>query len=155
MIRLKNNTGGWYSLKLDDSTGIKPARTFTFLNENTELTIPADYAASIMTDPYATYAYKAGMFSVIGGAEELEKLAVESGAATAEEVKTINQNIVPDAMLIAALKNGKLAKVEEYINSPNLERLTQLAIDNLKSISQEKIDAIEKATGVSLSVEGE
>lgn len=155
MIRLKNNTGGWYSLKLDDSTGVKPARTFTFLNEKTELTIPIDYAASIMTDPYAEYAYKAGMFSVISGADELEKLAVDSGTTTAEEIKVINQNIVPDAMLIAALKNGKLSKVEEYINSPNLERLTQLAIDNLKSISQEKIEAIEKATGVSLFVEGE
>ena len=58
-------------------------------------------------------------------------------------------------MLVAALKDGKLSKVEQYINSPNLDRLVQLAVDNIASISREKIDAIEKATGVAITIDNE
>ena len=72
-----------------------------------------------------------------------------------EEVKEIKSKIVPDAMLLAALRDGKLSKVQEYIHSPNLERLVQLAIDNIDAISKEKIDAIEQATGVSLVLDNE
>ena len=155
MIRLKNNTGGWYSLKLQDSTGIKQDRTFVFATPGAELTIPNDYAASIPSDPYAYPAYKMGLFIIVNGQDEFDNLMVESGMVNKEEVEKIKANIVPDAMLLAALKDGKLSKVKEYINSPNLERLVQLAIDNINSISREKIDAIEQATGVSLTIENE
>ena len=47
MIRLKNNTGGYYSLELEDSQSIKPNRTFVFNFPGMEINIPSDYAASI------------------------------------------------------------------------------------------------------------
>lgn len=154
MIRLKNNTGGWYSLKLQDSNGEKFDKTFVFPLPETELNIPANYAASIANDLYALTAYKTGAFLVIKGQEELDKYLNENGIEK-EEAEEIKASIVPDAMLLAALRDGKLAKVEEYINSPNLERLVQLAINNIESISKEKIDAIEKATGVCLTIDEE
>lgn len=155
MIRLKNNTGGYYSLNLPDSTGMRPDKLFVFPLPTSELNIPADYAASIASNEYAYAAYQKGLFTVVTGADELEKYFIEYGLVTKEELQTVKANIVPDAMLLAALRDGKLAKVKEYINSPNLERLTQLAVDNIQSISKEKIDAIEKATGVSLTMEDE
>ena len=155
MIRFKNNTGGWYALTLEDSTGMRPSKTFIFSTPSTELTIPTDYAASVVTDPYAMIAYKTGMFTVVQGQDEFDKLFVDSGMVTEEEVKEIKSKIVPDAMLLASLRDGKLSKVQEYIHSPNLERLVQLAIDNIDAISKEKIDAIEQATGVSLVLDNE
>ena len=155
MIRFKNNTGGWYALTLEDSTGMRPSKTFIFSTPSTELTIPTDYAASVVTDPYAMTAYKTGMFTVVQGQNGFDKLFVDSGTVTEEEVKEIKSKIVPDAMLLAALRDGKLSKVQEYIHSPNLERLVQLAIDNIDAISKEKIDAIEQATGVSLVLDNE
>lgn len=154
MIRLKNNTGGWYSLKLQDSTGTKFDRTFVFPLPDTELTVPDDYAASIASDLYALAAYKSGTFLVVKGQEELDAYLKENGNED-HEIVEMKANIVPDAMLLAALKDGKLAKVKEYINSPNLDRLVQLAIDNIQSISKEKIGAIEEATGVSLTIDEE
>lgn len=155
MIRLKNNTGGYYSLELEDSQSIKPNRTFVFNFPGMEINIPSDYAASIASNLYAYAAYKKGLFTVVKGQEELDGYFIEAGVATPEEIKSVNASIVSDAMLVAALKDGKLSKVEQYINSPNLDRLVQLAVDNIASISREKIDAIEKATGVAITIDNE
>lgn len=155
MIRLKNNTGGYYSLNLKDFQSMKMDRTFVFNTPGMELNIPDDYAASIPSDPYAFAAYKAGIFTVVNDQEKFNKMLVDAGVASPEETKVIQASIVPDGMLLAALKDGKLSKVQEYINSPNLERLVQLAVDNAQSISREKIDAIEKATGLAITVENE
>ena len=156
MIRLKNNTGGFYSLELEDVDGVRGEnRVFYFTSANSEVSIPDMFVASIATNDLAFSAYKMGLFTVVKGQEILDKYLVEAGRVDASEVKKLAEAVVPDTMLLAALKTGKLEKVKEYVNSVNLSRLTQLAIDNIASISKDKIELIEKATGTSLTIDEE
>lgn len=150
MIRLKNNTGGYYSIKLSDYTGVRPDKIFSFPLPTTILPIHKDYAMSIPSDIYAFEAYKKGLFIVVEGEKEFDEILKESGFYTEEEIKTVQTNIVHDNLLLSALVNGTLDKVKEYVNSDNKLRLIQLAIDNKEKISQEKIKYIETVAGISL-----
>lgn len=151
MIRLKNNTGGYYSIKLSDYTGARPDKIFSFPLPTTILPVHKDYIMSIPSDVYAYEAYKKGLFIVVEGEEEFNKILKESGFFTEEEIDATQKSIVHDNLLISALINGSLEKVKEYANSSNKLRLIQLAIDNKDKISQEKIKYIEKIAGISLS----
>lgn len=153
MIRFKNNTGGYYSIKLTDYTGVRPEKVFSFPLPTTVLPIPHDYAAGIALDPYAMAAYEAGYFLVVDGKDEFDKLLSESGAISEEQIETIEKNILHDNLLLAALTTGKLETVKEYYNSPNRVRLVQLAIDNSDKITKEKLDYLEQEANISLSYE--
>lgn len=153
MIRIKNNTGGYYSLQLEDSTGIKPDKFFIFPLPTTELAIPDDYAKSIAFNPYAIEAYRTGLFVVTQGQAELDQILIDSGSYDDKEVKEIKDNITPDAMLLAALRNGTVEKVMSYYESPNRDRLIQLAVDHCSEVASDKIDALEKASGLSIKIE--
>lgn len=153
MLRIKNNTGGYFSIQLEDSTGVKGPRVFRLPSATSQVTIPDDYAKSIAITDRAMSAYKKGYFTCVSGEEVITGTAVENGVGSKEEVEQIKKDIVPNAILTAALKSGTLAKIKEYLNSNNRDRLVQLAQENLDSISSEKIQAIEEATGVSLRIE--
>ncbi|MCF0115111.1 MAG: hypothetical protein HUJ56_07145, partial [Erysipelotrichaceae bacterium] len=47
MIRIKNNSGGYLSLYLDDYTGVKPSRWFIMPTADSEVAIPAEYESQV------------------------------------------------------------------------------------------------------------
>lgn len=152
MIRFKNNTGGYFSIRLEDITGMKPSKFFSFPMPSSELTIPSDYVATIPLNEYAYNAYQKGLFVITHGQDEFDKLMKESGMFEDKQYEEDKANIAPDTMLLAALRDGKLDKVMAYYNSPNKDRLMQIAADHINEISQEKINALEKASGISIAM---
>ena len=153
MLRIKNNTGGYLSIQLPDYTGMRETRFFRMPNKNSQISIPDEYAKSIATDIYAFRAYQKGLFVCLNGEDIIINAAIENGLIEPEKAQTVQSQIVPNALLLAALRDGTVAKVQEYLNSPNRERLIDLAQEHYKEISPSKIEAIEEKTGISLQIE--
>ena len=127
---------------------------FAMDEKSPRIGVPMNYALSIFTDATLESMLKQHVFE-IENIDEVVAAAEERGfiAKAADELKEIKAPRRTKETLLAIIKGGNLAKIEELLKSADKERAWELVVQNVEQLSIQTVDKIEEITGMALREE--
>ena len=127
---------------------------FAMDEKSPRIGVPMNYALSIFTDATLESMLKQHVFE-IENINEVVAAAEERGfiAKAEDELKELKAPKRTKETLLAIIKGGNLAKIEELFKSPDKERAWELVVQNIEQLSIQTVDKIEEITGMALREE--
>lgn len=150
-VWIKNNFDGYYSLELPDYRGISQmTRKFIMLEQGALVAIPMEYALSIFMAPHARNAWRAGFFSFEKNVDSLLEEAYDEGLLTSEEAATVLKGFLDKDAIVAILKDGDNAKIDDLFNGPNKSRAFFAAQSVADELTNTVVNQVEQLTGLAI-----
>lgn len=118
-------------------------------NKHPQQPLPLDWALSIIADPSLYLMYKKGLIT-FNDNDSLAKIAYESGYLFDDKYDFTPASQEDDKTILAALKAGTKSKIDESIKNFGADRVREVAIANLGSLTQNVIQVLEKTFNVQL-----
>lgn len=152
-VFLKKLVDGGVSLYLQDVDSTQ-TKWFLMNDKSPRIGVPMNYALSIFTDAVLESMLRRNIFEVENIAELVQAAEERNFIAKAEdELKEIKAPKRAKETLVAILKGGNLAKIDELFKSADKERAWELAVQNVDQLSMQVVDKIEEITGMALREE--
>ncbi len=124
-------------------------REIYLTNKHPQQPMPAEWALSIIAEPSLYLMYRKGLIT-FNDNEGLAKLAYEQGYLFDEKYDFKPSSKEDETIIYAALKAGTRAKIEESIQTYGADRVREVAIAHLGTLTQNVIQVLEKTFGVQL-----
>ncbi len=118
-------------------------------NKHPQQPLPLEWALSIIADPSLYLMYKKGLIT-FNDNDGLAKIAYEQGYLFDEHYDFTPSSQEDDKTILAALKLGTKAKIDECIKKYGADRVREVAIANLGVLTQNVIQVLEKTFNVQL-----
>lgn len=153
-VFFKKLVDGSVRLFINDIEGVLPGRWFVMEQNMPRVGVPSTYALSLFVDNSIMSMYKANYFDIedIAG---LTKMAQEAGliSPSDEEVKTITAPKRTKETLLAIIKGGNQAKLEELFQSADRSRAMEVVQEKKNDLSLDILSRLEKIVGVAITEE--
>ena len=116
--------------------------------------LPAEWALSVIASPSLFAMFKKGYFT-FDKPDDLAALAYEQGYWFDEKFDFKPASKDDEKLILSILKVGNRAKIEEAIKTYGINRVRDIAVTNVDSLTQNVIQYLEKIFGIQILVDNE